>query len=404
MGKKALEGTKVLEYASFVSGPYCSKLLADLGAEVIKIERPGVGDKARERGPFPEDLPHPEKSGLFLYLNTSKKGITLDPKSTTGKKMFLELVKWADILIEDKPPKEMEGLGFTYEELKEVNQQLIMTSITPYGETGPYRDYKAYHLNICHVGGLGYLMPPNSPSLEREPLKAGGHSVDCACGVNAALATVSALYSRGVTGEGQSIDVSKQESLMNLVRVYAVAYANDKVNPNRGPIMGTAAAMGGLKKCKDGYIIATLAERPHWARFFKLIGKPEWDEDERFKDTLAIADHYNEIDPYISEWMMSRTRYEIYHQGQELGCPIAPVRSIDEVVNDPQLKGRDFFVEVDHPEAGKTVFPRGPYVFSETPWQGNPAPLLGQHNEEIYCQKLGYTKEDMVRLRESGII
>ncbi|MCK4242122.1 MAG: CoA transferase, partial [Dehalococcoidia bacterium] len=159
MAEKALAGVKVLEFASFVSGPYCVKLLADLGAEVAKIEKPGVGDEARRRGPFPNDIPHPERSGLFLYLNTNKLGITLDVNSQTGKRIFKQLVEWADILVEDNPPKVMEELGFDYETLKTINPQLVMTSLTPFGQSGPYRDYKAYGLNISHGSGSGYLTP-----------------------------------------------------------------------------------------------------------------------------------------------------------------------------------------------------------------------------------------------------
>ena len=243
MAEKALREARVLEYASLVSGPYCSKLLADLGAEVIKIERPGVGDEARRRGPFPDDIPHPERSGLFLYLNTNKKGITLDPKTQTGKRIFLELVKWVDILIEDKSPKEMEELGFTYEKLKEINPSLIMTSITPFGQSGPYRDYKAYHLNISHSSGGGYMTPPGSPNTDREPLKGPGFFDDYVGGLFAAVATASALYVRPVIGSGQHIDTSKQEALINIDRVEIDQYPSEGKIASRVP---TAVHIGGL--------------------------------------------------------------------------------------------------------------------------------------------------------------
>ena len=155
MTERALEGTKIIEYCDFVAGPYCAKLLADLGAEVIKIERLGGGDEARSRGPFLGDVPHPERSGLFLYLNTNKLGITLNLDSAAGKAIFKRLIAGADILIEDRSPGEMKELGVGYDTLKELNPRLIMTSITPFGQTGPYRDYKSYYLNTYHASGAG---------------------------------------------------------------------------------------------------------------------------------------------------------------------------------------------------------------------------------------------------------
>ena len=149
----ALQGVRLLEYGQLVSAPYCAKLLADLGAECIKIEEPPVGDPARRRGPFPDDIPHPEKSGLFLYVNTNKLGVTLDPRTPTGRLIFQRLAQEADVLIEDRPPGEMERLGLGYAALSALNPALIVTSITPFGQTGPYKDYKTYHLNLYHASG-----------------------------------------------------------------------------------------------------------------------------------------------------------------------------------------------------------------------------------------------------------
>ena len=403
MAKKALEGVKVLEYAQFVAGPYCSKLLADLGAEVIKIEKPGAGDEARRRGPFPGDIPHSERSGLFLYLNTNKMGITLNVETATGKGIFRELVRRSDILVEDKQPEVMKELGLDYESLKGVNPKLITTAVTPFGQTGPYKDYKAYNLNVCHSGLLSYFVPGAPP--ERAPVKAGGFEGDYLGGLNAALAALAALYGRRATGSGQMVDVSIQETLISLQRVWAVGYINEKMDMFKILTQVSGAAMGGQMRCKDGYITATFAEDRQWASFVKLLGDPGWAKDEKFNTMASRAMHSQEIEPYISEWMMNHTRSEIYHQGQAVNCPIVPIMSPDEVVNDEQLKARGFFVEVDHPRAGKVKYPSAPYQFSETPWAVNrPAPLLGQHNEEVYCSELGFTTEDLVKMREAGII
>ncbi|MFQ5827166.1 MAG: CoA transferase, partial [Dehalococcoidia bacterium] len=193
----ALSGLRVVEWAQMVAGPYCAKLMADLGAEVIKIEPPARGDEARGRGPFLGDEPHPEKSGLFLYLNTNKLGITLDPGTPTGKRLFGELIKGADILVEDKALQKLKELGLDYGSLREINPQLIVTSITPFGHSGPYRNYRAYPLNVFHSGGEGYMTPfaplndPLSPG--RPPLKVGKYAGEYVAGISAAGATMVAL-------------------------------------------------------------------------------------------------------------------------------------------------------------------------------------------------------------------
>ena len=400
MSGKALEGVKVLEYAGFVSGPYCSKLLADLGAEVIKIEKPEAGDEARKRGPFPGDIPHPEKSGLFLYLNTNKLGVTLDPETTTGKGIFLELVKWADILIEDKSPKKVEELGFSYESLKEINPRLIMTSITPFGEFGPYRDYKGYHLNVVHASGSGYLLP-TSTNLEREPLKAGGHFDDCSCGLSAAIATLGALYWRGATGSGQHIDCSKQDMIMDLEKVMITIYANADAISSRVPV---SSVMGMCNlPCTDGYIMFAYMMKSHLMGLFDAMGNPEYLE--KFRDDDYRDEHIQEFQNHIAEWARNGTREELYNEAQKRGVPTGIVRSTEEVLAWEQPKAREFFVEVNHPEAGRVKYPTAAYRLSGTPVAiDHPAPLLGEHNEEVYCERLGYTRQDLVKMKEAGVI
>ena len=403
MAENALGGVKVLEYASLVTGPYSSKLLADLGAEVIKIEGPGAGDEARRRGPFLGDIPHPERSGLFLYLNTNKLGITLDPETQTGKKIFLELLKWADILIEDKPPKEMEELGFTYDKLKEINPQLIMTSITPFGQFGPYRDYKAYNLNIPHGAGGGYLTPGGSPNAEREPLKGGGLFDDHIAGLSAATVTVIAFYHRIKTGSGQHVDVSKQEALIALNRTEITNYPNMDTIATR--VVGSSALGRRPPHCQNGYVqIAALLDW-HWVSFKEFMGNPRWAQDTKFDTLDGRSEYGNEMNDNIEEWTRGHTKEEIFHGLQGRGVPTAMICNAAEVMSSPQYEERGFFVEVEHPEMGKVVCPRGLGILSRTPWAVEyPAPLLGQHNGEVYTRLLGYTREDMVRMREAGVI
>jgi crotonobetainyl-CoA:carnitine CoA-transferase CaiB-like acyl-CoA transferase len=401
--EKALEGIKVLEFASFVSGPYCSKLLADLGAEVIKIEEPGIGDEARRRGPYLDDMPHPEKSGLFLYLNTNKLSVTLDPKTKTGKKVLLELVKWADILIGDKSPRETQGLGLTYETLKAINPKLVMTSITPFGQTGPYRDYKAYGLNVVHGSGGGYLTPSGSPNAEREPLKGGGFFDDYIAGLSAATATVIALYYCMKTGSGQHVDVSKQEALMATNRVEITNHPN--LNTIATRVVGRASPGRQPRSCQDGYVQIAAFIEWHWERFKEFMGNPDWAQDSKFDTLEGRSEYADELYEHIEEWTKGHTKEEIYHGLQKKGVPTAMVCNVAEVMNSPQYKARRFFIEVEHPEMGKVICPRGLCTFSETPWAlERPAPLLGQHNEEVYTKLLGLTREALVKMREAGII
>jgi len=402
MATNALEGAKVLEFAEFVSGPFCAKLLADLGAEVIKVERPLVGDSARRKGPFPQDIPHSERSGLFLYLNTNKKGISLDVGTALGKRIFLKLVQWADILIEDHLPQEMEEMGLTYGALREVNPRLVMTSITPYGQTGPYANYRAYNLNTFHAGGEGYTTPSGSVDVDREPLKAGGYLADYDCGFSAGVATLAARLAQVTMGIGQHVDVSKQEAMMAIQRVELSNYPNDGQYSTRGMRTGP---IGGLLPCKDGYVMVTAAENHQWLALMDFLGNPEWSQAQHWKDEMYRSRHAAEIQPKLEEAIRQYTKEEIYHGAQAKGCPIGIVYDAEDIFNSTQLRAREFFCEVEHPEVGRLKYPTVPYIFSKTPAEiKSPAPLLGQHNEAVLCDLLGYSRQDLVKMRQAGIV
>jgi len=394
-----LAGVKVLEYAQFVAGPYCTKLLADLGAEVIKIEPPPMGDAARKREPFLKDVPHPERSGFFFYLNTNKLGVTLNPDTLNGRKIFLELVKEADVLVEDNPPQRMKELGLDYESIN--NPRLIMTSITPFGQDGPYRDYKAYHLNTYHGSGIAKILSSILPEETPKPTKGAGFLGDYDCGLNAATAIMGALYSRLFTGTGQHIDISKQESLIALERVEIGMFGNNE----RESTVFMQYMVGGLQRCKDGYVLITLGGEHHWEGLVKLMGNPDWAQDERFQEEMSKYQYAQEINEHIAEWMINQTKEEVYHRSQAMNCPIGMVTTVEDLVASEQLKARGFFVEVKHPEMGKVKCPTTSYRFSKTPWRlARPTPLLGEHNEEIFGKRLGYTREELSRMRGAGVI
>lgn len=402
MPKTALGGLKVLELCQLAAGPYCTKLLADLGAEVIKIEPPASGDRARHLPPFLHDSPTPETSGLFLYLNTSKLGITLNVETSTGRDIFRKLVAEADILVEDKAPGAMEKLGLDYETLKEINPPIIMASITPFGQTGPYRDYKAYHLNMFNAGGEAYLTPGGIENVERPPLKVGNLVGEYDSGLNAAIAILGALYWRNKSGRGQYIDISKQESIMALNRLDMPRWANE------GDIITRArlgVPYGGALPCEDGYTVFITWEADQWDKLITFMGNPEWAGDEQFEDYESRYRNGELINALLTEWMTDHTKEDLYHKGQAAGVPFAMVYDSKDMVESKQLEARGFFTEVEHPKTGRLKYPGAPYKFSQTPWRvQRPAPLLGEHNEEILGNRLGFPKQNLVKMGEAGVI
>lgn len=401
MAAGPLSGLKVVEYCEFVSGPFCTKMLADLGAEVIKIERP-EGDEARRRGPYLHDDPNPELSGLFLYHNTNKKGVTLNLESEKGREIFKELIKEADVLVEDTRPGTMEGYGLAYSVLKELNPSLIMASITPFGQTGPYRDYKSYYLNTYHASGAGYVLPAASPNADREPIKGGGYVGESDIGVYAATGIMGAVYWRECGGTGQYIDISRQEALMCLERMNIVRYYMIGKSPSR---VGVNRVRDTLVQCKDGgYIIIVLYPEKQWQGIMEALGYPEWSKEEIFSTQKLRDTHFDEVKKHLREEALKYDTEELFFKIQKAGTACAPICSAEQVYNSPQTKAREFFEEIDHPAAGKLMYPGLPYKLSTmTPKDNFGAPLLGQDNEEIYGA-LGYAKEDIVRLKEAGVI
>ena len=405
MSDGALEGLSVLEYCTGISGPYCTKLMADLGADVIKIESPEIGDPARRLPPFPKDCVDPNKSGLFLYLNTNKRGVTLNPATPEGKEIFLKLIDDVDVLVVDKPPGFMASLGLGYDGLKEINPGLIMTSITPFGLSGPYKDYKAYQLNTSHISGQGYMLPIPAEDPNRAPVMMGGNNSDYDPGIVAAIAVMGAYFFKGVTGKGQFIELSKQEALISMQRVESVTYPNDGICMTRNQGKAGPKMLGGVMPCKDGFVVVLTPEEHQWKSLMTLIGDPEWSQKDWCQTQNDRSQHVDEINQYLLDWMGEHTEEEIFREGQALGCPVAPLQSAEKVVNSAQLNSRGFFKDLEHPELGRTKFPTAPYHFKDNPWQlDRSAPHLGEHNAEIFTGRLGLDGEELTRLKEAGAI
>jgi crotonobetainyl-CoA:carnitine CoA-transferase CaiB-like acyl-CoA transferase len=401
MPEQALADVKVLDLTWHIAGPYCTKLLADYGADVIKVERPGGGDPSRRMGPFFRDDPHPEKSGLFLYLNTNKRGITLDLKSEAGKRSIRELAADADVLVESFSPRVMPGLGLDYETLEKVNPGLVMTSISNFGQTGPYRDFKASEVvlygmggNMCSTG-LG----------EAEPMKKGGNLVQYGGGTMAAVATMIALHGAETQGGGNHVDVSLMEVQMGSIErrmseLLAYQY-NDELTP-RMDVAGLMQYPFGVFPCKDGYV--DVAAGFLWIdRLEKVLGMP-------------LAERYGGMNQFDLErreeffsqvwypWAMERTKGEIVAACQEGRVLSAPVNTAEDLLKEEQLRGRGFWVEIEHPVVGKLTYPGSSIRSEDLPTaSGRPAPLLGQHNNEVYG-KMGYSAAEIAKMRETGVI
>ena len=393
-----LQGLRVVELGESISAPYCAKLLADMGAEVVKIERPGVGDQAREYGPFLNDQPHHERSGLFLYLNTNKQGVTLDLETPTGREILGGMLGQSDIFVHNLHPTVMDRLGLDYGNLRAHNNGLVMASITPFGLTGPYRDYKAYDINLAAAGGICEGL--GSP--DREPLTFGTPEVGYFAGMAAASSIVIAL----LAGGGQHIDIAEVETMAGiyngpeaLMAVYqwritrrTSHHALDFPYPNC------------ILRCKDGHIFVGSPEGRQWRKLLELMGDPDWAKEPRFRNRTTMNNEYaDEVDGYVEEWLMQHTKAELLALALEHRVPLAPVRGFDEVRNDESLA--DLFVAADRPDTGAVSFPGPPYKLTgQEATPPRPAPTLGQHNADIYCGRLGYTKEELVKLYQTGII
>jgi len=399
------KGLKVVEFCDFVAGPFCGKLLADFDAEVIKVEKPGTGDSSRQRGPFLNDKPNLEASGTFLYLNTNKLGVTLDPETSDGREIFKKLIADADILIEDKAPGEMKRLGLDYETLKEINPSLIMTSVTPFGQSGPYSSYRSYPINTYHSSGQGYFLPMNATSLDREPVRGPGFLGETDGGLSAAIATMGALLWRDGEGNGagQHIDVSIQHSMSHLERSQLRRFQDMGKNPDR---TGMGRLLETLVRGKDGeYVIIVLSSPKMWDGLYKAMGEPAWGQEERFKSQVSRQEHFQELKEHIQAWANNYTAEEIFLMVQGQGTASAPAYTAEQFFNSPQTAAHGYLIDIEHPVAGKLKYPGWPYLFSNISWRTDQAaPLLGQHNHEIYCDRLGFSQEDLAKLRQMKVI
>ncbi|MDY6842783.1 MAG: CoA transferase [Thermodesulfobacteriota bacterium] len=359
MVEQTLSGVKVLDLTWYIAGPHCTKLFADFGADVIKVEKPGEGDPARHIGPFLGNDPHPEKSMLFSHLNLNKKSIILDLKSNQGKEVVKELVRDSDIVVESFSPGVMERLGLDYHMLKAINPELVMTSISNFGQTGPYRYFKASELVLNGIAADMYMN--GIPG--REPLKLGGNCMQYQVGHMAAAATIAAYWLTRTHGIGQYIDVSAQQVLATdtdykTIDIVSWAYTGTSMGFKRDSRdVFRDITPSGVYPCKDGFV-RVAGGIMFWDRFIKLF--PELGEQFSFPDDITEVDNKEIVDAIWYDWCADLTKHEIMEACQEVKFFGMALNTPKDAIESPQFKERGFWVEIEHPVTGKQIYPGDP--------------------------------------------
>jgi formyl-CoA transferase len=413
---KALEGVKILDFTHVQSGPTCTQLLAWFGADVIKVERAGVGDITRQQL---RDIPNVD-SLYFTMLNHNKRSITLDTKNAQGKKVLETLIRHCDVLVENFAPGALDRMGFPFERIQELNPRMIVASIKGFGP-GPYQDCKVYeNVAQCAGGAASTTGFDDGP-----PLVTGAQIGDSGTGLHLALGIVTALFHRERSGRGQKVSAAMQDGVLNLCRVKLrdqqrlerthvmeeyPQYPNGKFGdavPRAGNASG-GGQPGWILKCKgwendpNAYIYF-ITQAPVWEDICKVIGREEWLTDPRYATPKARLPHLMEIFGEIEKWTMTKTKFEAMEILNKYDIPCGPILSMKELADEPSLRATGTVVEVDHPERGKYLSVGNPIKLSDSPTDVKRSPLLGEHTDEVMAE-LGYSKDDIKALRAAGAI
>ncbi|RMD64034.1 MAG: formyl-CoA transferase [Alphaproteobacteria bacterium] len=413
---KALEGVRILDFTHVQSGPTCTQLLAWFGADVIKVERPGVGDATRSQL---RDLPDVD-SLYFTMLNHNKRSVTIDTKNPKGKEVLERLVKSCDVLVENFAPGALDRMGFSWERVQELNPRMIYASVKGFGP-GPYEDCKVYeNVAQCTGGSASTTGFDDGP-----PLVTGAQIGDSGTGLHLALGIVTALFQRERTGRGQRVLAAMQDGVLNLCRVKL----RDQQRLQHGPLkeypqyphgkFGDAVpragnASGGgqpgwIVKCKgwetdpNAYIYI-ITQAAVWPQICKVIGKEEWIDDPDYATPEARLPRLMHIFATIEEWTKTKDKFEVMNILNPLNIPCGPILSMKELAEEPSLRKTGTIVEVDHPTRGKYLTVGNPIKMSDSPTEVKRSPLLGEHTDEILTGLLGYSEAEVSALRECGAV
>jgi crotonobetainyl-CoA:carnitine CoA-transferase CaiB-like acyl-CoA transferase len=394
---RPLDGVRVLDLSHMAAGPFCSMMLADMGADVIKIEIPGKGDGLRSWGP-----PFLGKEGVyFLYLNRNKKSMTLNLKSPKGRRVLIQLMQRADVLLENFVPGTMEKLGLGPQDIMNLNPRLVYCRISGYGQTGPYSNRPGYDLLVQAQGGLMTITgePDHPPGA-----KVGVAIADLGTGMYAAYGIVLSLLAREKTGKGQVTDVALFDSVISWMLQPIGSYLVTREMPERLGTVHPVAAPYQAFRTKDSYVVIGCAVDEHWQKLCDVLEIDELAKHARFATNPKRVENRKELESILKEIFVREESDVWLRRMQEAGIPCAPVNTLERVVMDPQVLQRRMLVEVDHPTAGRIQVPGIPVKLSDTPAKiTDPPPLLGEHTSEV-LQELGYSPDQIGELRKEGII
>jgi len=414
---EALKGVKVLDMTHVQSGPTCTQLLAWFGADVVKVERPGVGDATRGQL---RDVPEAD-SLYFTMLNSNKRSITLNPKKPEGAKIFTQLIKECDVMVENFAPGALDRMGFSWEKIQEINPRMIYASVKGFGP-GKYEECKVYE-NVAQCAGGS---ASTTGMLGEVPMVTGAQIGDSGTGLHLALGIVTALFHREKSGKGQRVSAAMQDGVLNLCRVKL----RDQQRLEKGPLkeysqfgenvpFGDATPRAGndsgggqpgrILKCKGWeedpnaytYFITQAAV---WEKVCDVIGKPEWKDDENYSTPAARLPRLNEIFDTIEEWTKTKTKFEVMDICNPLDIPVGPILSLKEISEDQGLRDTGTVVEVDHPVRGKYLTVGNPIKLSDSPAVVKRSPLLGEHTEEILKEFCNMTDEEISAIKETGAV
>jgi len=396
---KALDGIRVLDLSQYEAGPSCAETLAWLGAEVVKIEPPS-GEPSRRALSERPDM----DSVFFCLLNANKKAITLNLKSERGKQMFTEMVKTADVVLENLGPGSMERLGFGYDDLAKINPRVISASVKGFGSTGPYASYNSFEMIAQAMGGVMAL----TGTADGPPLRIEAGLGDTGSGLHAAIGILAAIVQRSVTGVGQRIEVAQMDVVVNLTRIHFRDHYLG-INPiprkgNRSP----AACPSNTYRCRpfgpNDYVFIHTANTDMWKALTRVIGQPELGGDPRYTERQGRMAAVEELDALVEAWTQKRTKHEVMELLGAAGVPCGAVLDSDEVMSNEHLRQRGMIVEVDHPTRGRMAIPGNAIRMSASPTEVTRAPLLGEHNAEIYGKLLGIAEGELATLKRDGVI
>lgn len=392
-----LSELRVLDLSQSIAGAYCTKLFADYGADVVVLEPPS-GHPLRRSGPFLNDEPNRETGALWLYLATNKRSVTLNIFCRSGQALFKRMVEEANIVVESFEPGRMEALGLGFEALRAIKRRIVLVSITPYGQHGPRSHWRAVNLTSFASGGQMSL----TGDPDREPLVNGGSQAEYQGGLQAFAAASVAVQNADALEVPQHIDISLQECMASALELYLPwwSYLRRDISKRRGNVL---SAMIGVFPAAEGYIGLHLMPR-NWPWFARAIGRPDLIEDPRFKDNYSRLQHNDELEAVVYQWAGRQNAREVYRTAGAARVPIAFVHTISDLLESEQLRERGYFQRVEHPLAGELTYPGPPFRMSDEQWKPGRAPLLGEHNPELYVDEMGLTPQIVARLRAQGIV